>query len=143
MGDRTLGAAGLALAAFFIWQATRIQTSFISDPVGPKAFPIIIGLVLAASSLAILVRPDQAPKWPALNQLVEIAVTIGVLVAYAFVLPQLGFVISTAFASAFLSWRLGTRPLAAVASGVATSVGLYVVFRLILGLSLATGPLGF
>ena len=30
-----------------------------------------------------------------------------------------------------------------VAAGVLTSLGIYTVFRLILGLSLARGPLGF
>ena len=38
MSDRILGGAGLALSAFYIWQATRIQESFMSDPVGPKGF---------------------------------------------------------------------------------------------------------
>ena len=55
----------------------------------------------------------------------------------------LGFVIATAFAAAFLSWRLGAGIIQAVIAGVAISVGIYVVFHLALGLSLARGPLGF
>ncbi len=62
---------------------------------------------------------------------------------YAWVLPEIGFVISTVFATAYLTWRLGTKPLSALVTGVATSGGIYVVFHLILGLSLAKGPLGF
>jgi len=54
-----------------------------------------------------------------------------------------GFLLATAVAAAFLSWRLGAAPLSAVAAGVAISVGIYVVFHLILGLSLARGPWGF
>ena len=65
------------------------------------------------------------------------------LVAYTYALPSLGFVISTALAAAFLSWRLGTEPWKAVLAGVTTSLGIYVVFKLILGLSLAVGPFGF
>lgn len=142
MGDRLFGGIGLALAAFFIWQATRIQESFITDPVGPKTFPIIIGLLLGVSSLAILLRPDPKPNWPALGRLAEIGVAVVALVAYAYALPVVGFVIATALASAFLSWRLGTSPLQAVVAGIATSIGIYIVFHLILGLSLAEGPLG-
>ena len=63
--------------------------------------------------------------------------------AYAMALPAVGFVAATAVASAFLSWRLGTAPLPAVAAGVAIALGIYVVFHLILGLSLAEGPYGF
>jgi len=47
------------------------------------------------------------------------------------------------FATAYLSWRLGTKPLSSLVTGVATSAGIYLVFHLILGLSLAKGPLGF
>jgi putative tricarboxylic transport membrane protein len=143
MGDRLFGGIGLALAAFYIWQATQIQVSFITDPVGPKTFPIIIGLLLGISSLVILLKPDPKPHWPALGRLAEIGLAVVVLVAYAYALPVAGFVIATALAAAFLSWRLGTSPLQALVSGVATSIGIYVVFHLILGLSLAEGPLGF
>ena len=41
------------------------------------------------------------------DSVVEIAAAVIVLVAYAQLLPELGFVISTAVAAAFLSWRLG------------------------------------
>lgn len=143
MGDRLFGGIGLALAAFFIWQATQIQLSFISDPVGPKSFPIIIGLVLGLSSAVIMLRPDPKPSWPSLGRLAEIGGAVLVLVVYAYLLPVLGFVIATALASSYLSWRLGTPPLTALLAGALTSVGIYVVFHLILGLSLAEGPLGF
>ena len=143
MSDRIFGAVGLALAAFFIWQATLIELSFITDPVGPRIFPIIIGSVMALASLVVLVRPDAEPHWPKLGRLGEIAGAVVVMVAYAELLPELGFLISTAIASAILTWRLGTAPLWSVVTGVSISVGIYVVFRLILGLSLARGPLGF
>ncbi len=143
MGDRLFGGIGIALAAFFIWQATTIQESFIQDPVGPKTFPIIIGIILGLSSLAILLRPDPRPEWPAAGRLAEIAAAVVVLLAYAYALPQVGFLIATAFTAAYLSWRLGTAPLHAAAAGIAISIGIYVVFHLILGLSLAKGPFGF
>ncbi len=143
MSDRILGGACLLLAAFFIWQATQIQLGFIVDPLGPRSFPIIIGIVLAVAGLYPLVRPDEAPEWPAAGGLLEIVFAIAVLLAYAMLLPELGFVASTALAASFLSWRLGSRPLTAVAAGLAIAVGLYVIFQLVLGLSLARGPWGF
>ncbi|HEU0221746.1 MAG TPA: tripartite tricarboxylate transporter TctB family protein [Paracoccaceae bacterium] len=143
MGDRLFGGLGLALAAFYIFQATQIQVSFITDPVGPKTFPIIIGLLLGISSLVVILRPDPMPHWPALGRLAEIGVAILVLVAYALALPSLGFVIATMLAAAYLAWRLGALPLHAIAAGAASAVGIYVVFHLILGLTLAVGPLGF
>ena len=143
MSDRVFGGVGLLLAAFYIWQATLTEVSFISDPVGPKVFPVIIGILLAVASAVIVLRPDAEPAWPAFIRLFEIAMAVAVLVAYALLLPRLGFVIATIFATAYLSWRLGTPPLKAGIAGVATSVTIYVIFRLILGLSLASGPFGF
>jgi putative tricarboxylic transport membrane protein len=143
MSDRILGGVGLLLAAFFIWQATLIKESFISDPVGPKTFPIIIGLLVGLSSLAILLKPDSEPEWPDFSRFFEIGLTVAVMIAYAYALPVAGFVVSTAVAAGYLSWRLGTPPAKAAFAGIAISVGIYAVFHLILGLSLARGPWGF
>lgn len=143
MSDRIMGGLGLLLAIFFIWQATLIKESFISDPVGPKIFPIIIGVLVGISSLAIFFKPDEEPEWPEFSRLFEVGMTVAVMIAYAYALPLIGFVVSTAFAAGFLSWRLGTPPIKAVIAGVTIAVGIYVVFHLILGLSLARGPWGF
>ena len=142
MSDRVFGGLGLLLSIFYLWQATVIEESFFSDVVGPKVFPYIIGVLLGLSSLYILARPGIAPDWPDAARLFEIAMAVAVMVAYALLLPRLGFLISTALASAYLGWRLGTPPLYAVISGVLTSIGIYVIFKLVLGLSLASGVLG-
>lgn len=143
MSDRVFGVVCVLLAGFFIWQATQIETGFIVDPLGPKAFPMIIGAMLALGALYPILRPDPAPDWPALGGLAEIAFAVAVMIAYAEFLPELGFVVSTAVASGLLSWRLGARPVTAVIAGVAIAVLIYVVFHMILGLSLARGPWGF
>lgn len=143
MTDRIFGACGLAVAIFFVWQATRIELSFISDPVGPRTFPVIIGVLMGLASLVILIKPDAAPHWPAASRLIEIAVAVIVMMAYALALPEYGFLASTAVASAFLTWRLGTTPLWSLVTGMLTSLGIYTVFHLILGLSLPRGPFGF
>ena len=143
MSDRVFGFIGLLLAAFYAWQATVIELSFISDPVGPKAFPFVIAIILALSSLVFILKPDPAPDWPAAGRIFEIAISVAVMVAYAQALPLVGFVLSTAVAASFLSWRLGAAPLRAVPAGIAIAVGIYIIFHLILGLSLARGPWGF
>lgn len=143
MSDRIFGTIGLIVALLFAWQATVIQESFISDAVGPKAFPIIIAAVMGLASLYFILRPGADPDWPQLHALIELAAAVFVLVVYALVLKEIGFAISTAIAAAYLAWRLGSPILHAVIAGVLTSAGLYLIFRIILGLSLARGPLGF
>ena len=143
MSDRIFGLFGILLAIGYVFAALAIEESFLSDAVGPKAFPLIIATILGLSSLVILLRPDPEPHWPGLARLAEIAGAVVVMVLYAQLLPVLGFVIATAFAAAYLGWRLGSGVVGAVLTGVGTSLGIYTVFHLILGLSLARGPFGF
>jgi putative tricarboxylic transport membrane protein len=138
-----LGAVCLALGAAFIWGAASIETGFIVDPLGPSSFPIVIGCLLAVSALVILARPDPAPAWPAAARLAEIGFAVAVLVAYALLLKPLGFVPATTLGAAALGWRLGAPPLWAIVSGAGIAVGIYVIFHVVLGLTLARGPLGF
>ncbi|MXN65632.1 tripartite tricarboxylate transporter TctB family protein [Stappia sp. GBMRC 2046] len=143
MSDRIFGVVCLLLAGFYIYSASSIELGFIETPVGPRAFPYIIGAVLALGGLYPIFVPDERPDWPDMRGVIEIVFATAVMIAYAMVLEEFGFVISTAIAAALLGWRLGTPPLWAAISGVLISVGIYVIFHLILGLSLARGPWGF
>lgn len=143
MSDRIFGAFGLLLAIFYAWATLQIQESFLSDAVGPKTFPLAVAALLGLASVVIVLRPDADPRWPDLGRLAEIAAAVVVLLLYARLLPDLGFVIATAGAASYLGWRLGTAPIWAVLTGIAISLGIYAVFHLVLGLSLARGPLGF
>ena len=143
MSDRILGGFGLLLALTFVWRSTLIEDSPFSDIVGPRVFPLIICAVMALCSLYFIAKPDADPVWPAAGRFFEIVMAVVVMVLYAELLPVLGFLIATALASAFLTWRLGTKPLQSVLVGVLIAVGIYIIFKLILGLSLAEGPLGF
>lgn len=143
MSDRIFGVVGILLSISFAISAFAIQESFLSDAVGPKAFPLIIAGILGLSSAVIALRPDAEPQWPSLGRFVEVLSAIVAMVLYAEVLPLLGFVIATAFAATYLSWRLGSSVISSILTGIGTSLGIYVIFHLVLGLSLARGPLGF
>ncbi len=143
MSDRIFGGIGLMLALLYIWRASIIPDSFMTDAVGPRTFPYVIAVILALSSIWFLLKPDPEPEWPRAGRLAEIGFAALVMLAYAQLLPEIGFVIATAFAAAYLTWRLGSTLLQSVLIGVSTSLGIYVIFHLVLGLSLARGPLGF
>ena len=138
--DRIFGLVMALLALAYIASAVQIQTSFLSDPVGPKAFPMLIGVVAAISSIFMVLRPDEDPEWPELKTLAALAVAVAVLVAYAFALRPLGFLLPTALAAAVLSYQISPRPAAAAISGVALSGGLFVIFKYALGLGLIALP---
>jgi putative tricarboxylic transport membrane protein len=143
MSDRIFGIFGLLFAGLVVWATGRIEESFIQDPLGPKAFPLVIAALIALSSGVMLVKPDPEPAWPALRKWLEIAITVGVMVSYALILPELGFVLSSTVLAGFMVWRLGGTPLQSAVGGLAMSAGIYIVFTHGLSLSLARGPWGF
>ena len=67
MSDRIFGVFGILLAIGFAISALAIEESFLSDAVGPKAFPLIIAAILGLASAVIVLRPDAEPQWPALD----------------------------------------------------------------------------
>jgi putative tricarboxylic transport membrane protein len=140
--DRIFGLFILVVALAYIASATQIETSFLSDPVGPKTFPILIGLVAAVSAVVMIIRPDEDPNWPVLRTFGALGITVVVLVAYAFLLKPLGFLLPTALAAAFLSYQLSPRPLPAILAGIGLSIGLFLIFKYALGLGLFPFPKG-
>ena len=143
MNDRVFGVFTLILSVFYIFSAYIIEESFISDHIGPKIYPYIVSFFLISSSLFLIVKPDIKPSWPELSKIIEIIITALILIMYAIFLPVIGFVFSTFFASSFISWRLGAKLKSAFTAGLIISVTIFILFRKVLGLSLATGPFGF
>ena len=136
VSDRIFGLVATLVALAYIASATQIQTSFLSDPVGPKTFPILVGAIAAICGIFIVLRPDPDPDWPALATIGALVVSVVVMVAYAYTLKPLGFLIPTAICAGILSYQISPRPIPAVISGLALSLGLFFIFKYALGLGL-------
>ena len=140
--DRIFGLVMAVIALAYIASAFQIQTSFLSDPVGPKTFPVIIGAIGALSAMFLVFRPDPEPQWPAAKTFGALAIAVIVLVLYAYSLRPLGFLLPTAIAAAILSYQISPRPKYAAMVGIGLSAGLFVIFRFALGLGLVPFPRG-
>jgi len=140
MSDRLFGGLIIIVALAYIASATQIQTSFLMDPVGPKLFPMLIGGVAAVSALGLIIKPDAEPDWPSLLTFLKIGSAVVVLVAYAYTLRPLGFLIPTAVAASILSYQIQPRLRQALVTGPSLSIVLFVVFKYLLGLGLAPVP---
>ena len=135
--DRVFGLCVVAVALAYIAGATQIQVGFLSDPVGSKTFPYIVGGLTIVCAFVIFLRPDPEPTWPPLIMLARIGLALAVMYVFAVTLRPLGFLIPAAVASAILSYLISPRPWHAIAAGVGLSVGLFVIFKYALGLGLA------
>lgn len=142
-GDRIFGTVMIVIALGYILSARGIQTSFISDPVGPRVFPYMIAAIMILCSLIMILRPDPEAEWPAGPMVVQLGIALAVLIGYAYAIAPLGFIIPTAIASGVLSWQIGGRPVRSVITGIGLGIGLFLLFRVILGLGLRGLPAGW
>ena len=141
--DRVFGLVVILGALAYIVSASQLQTSFLSDPMGSKTFPYILGGVAVICGIIMVVRPDEEPEWPGPMVLVKLALSVIVMVAYAYALKPLGFLIPTALAAGILSYQISPRPVFAVLAGLGLSGGLFLIFKYALGLGLVPFPKGW
>lgn len=140
ISDRIFGVVVILGALAYAAGAFQIQTSFMSDPVGSKTFPLMLAGVATICGLVFIFRPDDEPSWPGLATLANIALSALVMVGYAYSLKPMGFMIPTAICAAILSFQISPRPLPAILTGFGLSIGLFFVFKYALGLGLQPFP---
>lgn len=138
--DRIFGLFMIIVALGYILSAMNIQTSFMSDPVGPRVFPYIVAGVVIICALAMMFQPDPDAEWPGLKMFVKLAFATALLVAYAMTIRPLGFILPTVVVSGLLSYMIHPRATTAALSGLGLGIGLYVLFKVILGLGLQGLP---
>lgn len=139
-GDRIFGLVMMVLALGYILSATTIRSSFMSDPVGPRIFPYLIGGVTMLCALVMVLKPDPDVEWPIGKTLLNLGLALAALFAYAMMVKPLGFILPTIIVSAILSYQINPKPQLAAFTGLGLGVGLYVMFKFILGLSLKGLP---
>jgi putative tricarboxylic transport membrane protein len=138
--DRLLGLALLAVAAGAVFQAWALEVPFAADPVGPRAFPVVVAAVLAACAVLLLVTPG--PPWPRAERWLPGPIVVAVMAAYALLLVPLGFIPATVLLAAAIALAFGARPVQAALTGAVTAPALWLLLDGLLDLPLPRGPLG-
>ncbi|MBB3062044.1 tripartite tricarboxylate transporter TctB family protein [Microbulbifer rhizosphaerae] len=144
INDRIFGVLMIVLAVAYGWGASQFPEPFGgSEAVGPDTFPRLLAVVLALSSLYMVVRPDPDNAWPWSRTGLELIIAVVVLVLYAMLLQPLGFILSTTLAVGTLCWRMGARPAKSYVAGAVAGVVVFLLFNFALDLSLPLGLLAF
>lgn len=138
MSDRIAGALLVLFAGWYGWESGAYHVDF-GDPMGPASFPRALAIPLGLLGLYLAVRPDPDPEWSSGRYLLAQVATIVLLIVYALVLQPMGFIPATALLAGLLAVMLGARPARAAVSGVATSLGFYVLFDWLLEIPLPPG----
>src|SRR4029079_7524382 len=121
-----------------------------SEAVGPAAVPLPVGVLLGVVGAGLLVqaraRFGSAPRettWQP-KALLRVLGMVAALVAFAALLPVLGYVVSATALFVAAAVLLGAPGFwRTVAYGWALAAIVFLVFDRLIGLSLPTGPWGF
>jgi putative tricarboxylic transport membrane protein len=152
--DRVIVACIIVLATAYLYATAQIPSLEIGDPLGPKAFPRLLGIALFLTAGLLFLEIWRAPKAePAKSEpastesrmhlVVIAAVTVWTGVYYA-VFEQLGYIIdTTVYLLALMAYFNRNKWLANTLTAVLFSLGSYVLFVKVLGVTLTRGILPF
>jgi len=146
-GDRIFAGCMALLAIAYLWGTFQIREIAIGGPVGPRAFPMMLGVALLIGAglllLETLARGDRPEKLD-LPALLSIAGTLAWLVCYIAVFEWLGYLIATTiFLTVLMAFLHPRHWVANIMLAVLFSAGSYALFDKVLGAKLATGLLSF
>jgi putative tricarboxylic transport membrane protein len=157
MTDRIIFVCILILAGVYFWATSKIPTLEIGDPLGPKAFPRLLGiglLIAAAMLLAEMIKARKSASTEAAETAKSEApdrsgykIVAGVVVAtgiYFALFEPLGYAISTSlFLLAMTSYFHKGHMLTNVLTSVLYGFVSYLAFTKWLSVNLPRGILPF
>jgi len=136
--DRIAGITTFLVAVAIAWEGLTFSTTFPTDPLGPKAFPVLSAALLGLGGAWVMFRPAE-PRTGRLPGAVWLGAASFVL--YALLLEPIGFFVATLLEFVALSLLFGGRPLRSAVAGAAFVGALYLLFVQGLGLVLPVGSL--
>lgn len=142
------------LAAIYLYATGKFPTLHLSDPLGPQAFPRLLGIGLLLTAVALLVQTLRArePKRPtgekkAAGEGQSHAIVVGVVIwtaLYFAVFEWLGYAVSTSiYLLALMAYFRRDKWMSNGLTSVLYSFGSYVIFTKLLLVSLPAGLLPF
>lgn len=143
MSDRILGATCVVGAAAMAWAARSYVAPFSYEPVGPRAFPLLLAALLAAGGVWLLIKPGLDDKWLRNAPIAALALTIASIFAYALLYQRLGFTVATALVSVPIGMAFGGSWWKSLIGGIALGFLLFFAFDRLLDIVLPTGVLSF
>jgi putative tricarboxylic transport membrane protein len=138
--DRAFGIFLLLVGAYVIYGGLALEVPFSYDPLGPKTFPVTLGILLSALSVFIIAKPEKAHFPEGATRLNTVFIVV-LLVVYSSSFNYLGFLLSTALLVFFISKIFQGTTKQALGSAVGVSLSVYALFGILLEVPLPAGIL--
>ncbi|MGE8361381.1 tripartite tricarboxylate transporter TctB family protein [Pseudomonas sp.] len=146
MSQRIFGVVLLLACVALGIVAWGYHAPFSYEPVGPRAYPMLLLILMGLGAIYLLAKPASATAHsdePPLDRHVirKVVGCVVLLTIYAALFEPLGFILaSLVFGIAMARLYEGTW-IASVVSGVVLAIGLYVLFDKVLDVPLPLGIL--
>lgn len=142
LNDRVLGIAALIFAALITAFGYDLEPPFSYEPVGPKAFPLMLALIIALCGVRLIIKGGGEVEANPAGANTRISAMVGYLAGYAFLFQWAGFVVATTFMVALVGRLFQATWPQAFIGGAIMSIGLFYFFDKGLDVVLPTGILG-
>lgn len=143
MSDRILGGACVLLAAGMAWAAQGYAAPISYEPVGPRAFPMLLASLLALCGLWLVARPSGHSSGLRQTRLGGLAFVAGAVFGYALLFQVFGFALATALMAVPVGIAFGGSWQKSAVAGIALGLLLFVLFDKVLDVVMPTGLLAF
>lgn len=142
LNDRLLGIAALVFAALITAFGYDLEPPFSYEPVGPKAFPLLLALIIALCGVRLIIKGGGEVEGNPPGANMRIMAMVAYLAGYAFLFQWVGFIIATTLMVALIGRLFQATWLQAFIGGIVMSVGLFYLFDKGLDVVLPSGLLG-
>lgn len=142
LDDRKLGVLALAFAAFLAWFGYSLEAAFSYEPIGPRAFPLVVASIIALCGLRLVIKGGNPVEPNSSGANARIWLMIAILSGYALTFQLLGFTISTAIMTTLVGRLFGGTWGKAIIGGVGMGILFFVLFDRLLDVVLPVGILG-
>jgi putative tricarboxylic transport membrane protein len=141
--DRILGAACVVAAIAMGWAAQGYAAQISYEPVGPRAFPMLLAIMIGLAGVWLVIRPSSHSAAIAAGRLGALAGCVVAIVVYALLFQTLGFTLATTLMAVPVGMAFGGTWRRSLAGGLGLGLGLYLLFDKLLDVVLPTGVLSF
>lgn len=144
MSDRILGGVCVVVAASMAWAAKDYAAPISYEPVGPRAFPLVLAALMAIGGLWLVIKPTPRPGGDFdFTHFRPIALCALAIVIYAALFQTLGFTLATALMAVPVGMVFGGNWWKSLLGGIGLGLGLFLLFDKLLDVVLPTGVLSF
>jgi putative tricarboxylic transport membrane protein len=154
MADRVIFVCTLILAGVYFYATEKLPSLEIGDPLGPKAFPRLLGILLVITAIILLVEMIRGRKVvqsdvpsrgvSTIGSSMVVAAVVVWTFLYFLVFELLGYVVATAiYLLVLMAYFHRHKWTSNVVTAVLFSLISYLMFTKLLGVNLAPGILPF